>query len=255
MTAHDRFRRIEPRRTEEPGQVETADRARIAAVIDGAPASVTPDRIELDERPSTREGAAATPPRAAPSLELPDAVEPARVDLAIDTAPVSGQPFQRCARCGADSGIHAKLCGNCGAVLDSQEQRTFNEKVWETQRRRDERERAALAQMAALRAENTRASVRALPEPRIAPPPELLEPLHDDGGPVLLTALSALQKPKWRWTAGALVVGFPILLVAVGGPVLSKLGWLLGFLCVLAVLPRRCARRVFALWSGGRSRW
>lgn len=254
MTAHDRFRRIEPRRAEALDEVETADRARIAAVIDGAPASVTPDRIELDEGPFAREGAPAAPARSAPSLELSEAPEPARVDLTIDTAEVAGQPFQRCARCGADSGIHAKVCGNCGAVLDSAEQRTFNEKVWEAQRRRDERERAALAQMAAARAESIRASVRPIPDAPLAPPPELLTPIEDDGGPVLLTALSALQKPKWRWTAGAIVVGLPLVLVALGGPLMSKLGWLLGFFCLLALLPRRLTKLVFEALNSARAR-
>lgn len=253
MTAHDRFRRIEARRAEDPSEVKTADRARIAAVIDTAPASAAPDSLELDQAPP-RSDLGERAARGVTSQVLDDAPAPPSVDLALDSAPVSGQPFVRCARCGADSGIHAKVCDNCGVDLDTAEQRTFNEKVWETRKRNDERERRALAQMAEARAEVIRTSFRALPEPGMAPPPELLEPIEDHGGPILLDALAALQKPKWRWTAGAIVVGLPIVLVALGGPFFPKLGWAFAFLCFLTLLPRRGVRRLFEMWTGYRRR-
>lgn len=249
MTAHDRFRRIEARRAEDASEVHSADRARIVAVIDAAPASASPESLELEDAPPRSDLEA----RGVTSQVLDDAPARPQVDLAIDTEKISGQPFVRCARCGSDSGLRAKVCDNCGTELDTAEQRTFNEKVWETRLRRDERERAALAQMAEARAENVRATVRALPEPGMAPPPELLEPIEDPGGPLLLDALKALQKPKWRWTASAIVVGLPIVLVALGGPFFPKLGWAFAFFCFLGLLPRQLVKRL--LQKRTKRRW
>lgn len=243
MTAHDRFRRIEARRAEDASEVHSADRARIVAVIDAAPASASPESLELEDaapRSDLEERAA----RGVTSQVLDDASTQPQVDLALDTEGISGQPFVRCARCGADSGVHAKACDSCGAELDTAEQRTFNEKVWETRLRRDERERAALAQMAEARAENVRATARALPEPGLKPPPELLTPIEDHGKPVLLEALVALQKPKWQWTAAAIVAGLPIVLVALGGPFFPKLGGAFAILCALGLLPRQLVKRL-----------
>lgn len=254
MTAHERFRRIEPRRAADESEVNAADRARIAAVIDAAPPSIERGAGALEIAPEAPAGDGAPIERVTTGQEIEDAPEPAGVALAIDTAAVSGQPFVRCARCGADSTIHAKICANCDADLDTAEQRGFNEKVWDAQRRRDERERAALAGMAEARAEVIRASFRALPEPGMRPPPELLEPMPDDDGPLLVGAIKALQKPKWRWTAGAIAAGLPLLLVTLGGPILSKLGWALVFVCLIGLLPRRAAKRVFEAWYGFRRR-
>ncbi len=254
MSAHERFRRIEPRRAADGGAVQAADRARIAAVIDAAPPSLEHGAGSLEIAPQAPAGEGAPMERVTAGQQIEDAPEPAGVALAIDTATMSGQPFVRCACCGADSTIHATTCVNCDAELDTAEQRAFNEKVWDTQRRRDERERAALAGMAEARTEVIRTSFRALPEPGMKPPPELLEPIQDDDGPLLVGAIKALQKPKWRWTAGAIAAGLPLLLVTLGGPILSKLGWALVFLCFVGLLPRSAARRVFEAWYGFRRR-
>ncbi len=254
MTEHERFRKIEPRRADDASEVKAADRARIAAVIDAAPPSIHRGPIGLEVAPEAPAGDGVPIERAVEGQEIADVAEPPGAELSIDTARVSGQPFVRCARCGADSSIHAASCGNCGAELDTAEQRAFNEKVWDAQRRRNDREQAALAGMAAARTEVIRASFRPLPGPGASPPPELLEPFDDDDGPLLVGVIKALQKPKWRWTAGALVAGLPLLLVTLGGPILSKIGWTLVLLCFVGLLPRSFARRVFEAWHGFRRR-
>lgn len=159
---------------------------------------------------------------------------------------MAGQPFARCARCGADSSIHARRCDNCGAALDTAEQRAFNEKLWDARRREQERERAALAELTAAREENRRAALRPLPDPDMPPPPELLEPIESGHDPLLFEALRALQKPKWRWIAGGLVVALPLFLVTLGGPIVSKIGWGVVLLVVLSLLPRR----LLSFWTG-----
>jgi hypothetical protein len=252
VTDHERFRRIEPRRADDPSEVKAADRARIAAVIDAAPPSIERGAMELEVAAEAPAGDGVPIERAVAGQEIAVPPETDGPELSIDTAVVSGQPFVRCARCGADSSIHATSCDNCNAELDTAEQRAFNEKVWDAQRRRDERERAALAGMAEARAEVIRASFRPISGPGMQPPPELLEPIDDGDGPLLVGVIKALQKPKWRWAAGGIIAGLPLLLVTLGGPILSKIGWTLVFLCLLGLLPKSVGRRILEARYGRR---
>lgn len=252
MTKHARFLRIEQPRGEAPDDEDappsqTADRARIAAVIGAAPPSVEAGRPELEVDPEAQAGDGSVHDRP-DRPELPASAEPGIEPggLAIDVEGVRGQPFARCARCGADSSIHARRCDNCAAPLDTAEQRAFNERLWDARLREQERERAALAELTAAREENRRAALRTLPDPNMPPPSELLEPLQSGGDPLLFEALRALQKPKWRWIAGGLVVGLPLFLVALGGPILSKIGWGAALLVLLSLLPRR----LLSSWIG-----
>lgn len=252
MTKHARFLNIEQPRDDRPPESETANRARIAAVLRTAPLLGTADEPLLEVDPDARagDGTAHDPggqQELAPADDAPGAEPP---DLPIDVEGIQGQPFVRCARCGADSSIHAVTCDNCAADLDTAEQRAFNEKLWDAARQRSERERAALAAMSEARAEQRRATARMLPEPGTLPPPELTEPLHGEDGPFFLEVLNALTKPKWRWAAGGLAVGLPLFLVALGDALLSKLGWALLLLLVLSMFPRRLGRRLLSWWTG-----
>lgn len=255
MTKHARFLHIEqsrgdPAREEGAPASQAADRARLAAVLGAAPPSVPPSGLELDVDPEARagDGSARDRPDRAEILENA-APQMDAVELPIETEGTRGQPFARCARCGADSSIHALRCDNCAAPLDTAEQRAFNEKLWDARLREQGRERAALAELAATREENRRAALRPLPDPDMPPPPELLEPLGAGDGPFLLEVLGALQKPKWRWIAGALVVALPLFLVTLGGPILNKLGWGVALLLVLSMFPRRLGRQVVEWWT------
>lgn len=251
MTKHARFLHIERRRDDDAPGSEAADRGRIAAVlgsspISGAPADAT---IDLDPEAHAGDGSARTVPVLA---EIAPDSGPDASGLSLDLAGVQGQPFVRCARCGADSTIHAATCGNCAEPLDTAEHRAFNERLWDEQQRELERERAALAELASAREEQKRAVSRPLPEPGMAPPPELLEPIGSDEGPLLFEALRALREPRWRWVAGGLVIGLPLLLVTLGGAILAKVGWGLLALLVLSMFPRRLGAQLLGWWTGRR---
>lgn len=53
------------------------------------------------------------------------------------------RPFTRCARCGMDHNVFAVQCSGCGASLDTDAQRAFNERLWA--RRQEEASREARA--------------------------------------------------------------------------------------------------------------
>lgn len=249
MTKHARFLHIEQRRDEEGPESEAADRGRIAAVLGASPISRAPSdaTIELDPEARAGDGSTCVAPTVA---ELAPGEATDASEISLDLAGIEGQPFVRCTRCGADSTIHAAACGNCAAPLDTAEQRAFNERLWDEQRRELERERAALAELASAREEQKRAAARPLPEPGMSPPPELLEPIGSEDGPFFFEALRALREPRWRWIAGGLVVGLPLLLVVLGGAILAKIGWGLLVLLVLSMFPRRVATRLLERWTG-----
>jgi hypothetical protein len=254
VTKHERFLQIEPSSADDAPESEAADRARIAAVLEAAPVSAAAAaRIEIADGAPAGDGRAPDWAEHATRMIEAPATETRAPDLALDVEVAAGQPFVRCARCGADSSIHATVCQHCAELLDTSEQRAFNDRVWDAQQRRSEDERAALAELAAARRDHAERAFRSLPEPGMKLPPELLEAPGEDG-PLLLGALLLLQEPRWRWVAGALAVALPLFLVTLGGAILGKVGWFLVTLLMLSLLPRSVGRRLLELWSGFRGR-
>ncbi len=106
----------------------------------------TAERFEGVERPGRGPGA----PRAS-GADLgrfgPDP-EP-RIELV--QADAAERPFTRCMRCGMDHNVFATECSGCGASLDTEAQRDFNERLWArrqeeaAQEARAEAERRAMA--------------------------------------------------------------------------------------------------------------
>jgi hypothetical protein len=112
----DRFRRLERPRAagEAPAPARTATDARIEAVEGpGAPA---PDGAAGPGSGGDLERFRAPLPRGS-GLEL---------DLSGDDVP----PFRRCAACQTDNFRAAPACSSCGADLDTEPQRRFNQRVW-----------------------------------------------------------------------------------------------------------------------------
>jgi hypothetical protein len=62
-----------------------------------------------------------------------------------------GQPFVRCARCRRDAYRTAASCTFCGADLDTQEQRAYNEAYWKDRQADDTEQRAELERLRAAR--------------------------------------------------------------------------------------------------------
>jgi hypothetical protein len=87
-------------------------------------------------------------PHSNPALER-FAPEPAP-ELELE-APDAGEPFVRCAHCGADSVRHATVCRQCEARLDTDEVRAFNARLWTDMTAAREREAEELREREALR--------------------------------------------------------------------------------------------------------
>jgi hypothetical protein len=62
------------------------------------------------------------------------------------------RPFTRCMRCGMDHGVFATECSGCGASLDTEDQRAFNEQLWARRQEDAAREAAASAERRELQA-------------------------------------------------------------------------------------------------------
>lgn len=97
------------------------------------------ERFGAVERPGERPGAPRSSgagldrfgPDPEPSIEL---VETGSGD----------RPFTRCMRCGMDHNVFATACSGCGANLDTEAQREFNERLWA--RRQEDAAREARAE-------------------------------------------------------------------------------------------------------------
>jgi hypothetical protein len=130
----DRFRHLEaPRR-------ERADPA--------APAPESPhaERFDGVERPA----AGAPPPAPGTGARL-DRFGP-EPDPVLELVDTDGQrPFNRCMRCGADSNVFATACPGCGASLDTEEQRAFNERLFAARQADAARDAASAAERRELR--------------------------------------------------------------------------------------------------------
>ncbi|HEX9052473.1 MAG TPA: hypothetical protein VF841_18245 [Anaeromyxobacter sp.] len=232
MSRLRRFLRIERPRSEGPGDAE--------------PSPGTADRFEDIERPGRTTGA----PRAS-GADLgrfgPDP-EP-RIEL-VETG-AADRPFTRCMRCGMDHGVFATACSGCGASLDTEPQREFNERLWARRQEETAREAAAGAERQALaaRAEGELAASRRAMGEELAREVGRRERLRlgtdeglggggqpsGSGGPPLGWRLLAAL-PDWRWQVAA--IGAAVALV--GGLVaLGRAGHplaLLGAILVVVVL-------------------
>jgi hypothetical protein len=224
------------------------ERARSERSGDADATPATAERFGAVERPGERPGAPRSSgadldrfgPEPEPSIEL---VASAAAD----------RPFTRCMRCGMDHNVFATECSGCGASLDTEPQRDFNERLWA--RRQDEAAREARAE-AERRAQAARAEAE-LARSRRAMGEELAREvgrrerrrlgadgwggLGDEAGsgaPLGWKLLRAL--PDWRWQVGALVAACAVVggLVAYGRAGHPLALMVAVFLVVVLAVPR-----------------
>jgi uncharacterized membrane protein len=219
-------------------------------------------------RPPTSPEASQAPPVASGHTDRfrPATPRPLEVDDLAD----SSQPFIRCCRCETDSSRFVNRCTSCGAPLDTDEQRTFNQRLWSERRAqagaeaeaRAERqasldqameeqalERRALAEAMAREVgerERARLEREGLGGPDIGPRSGGWGDgagwgLPDGGTPIGLRLLGLIEDPLWRVAAGvtAVAVGAGLYLVH---PVA---GLVAGAILLGAFLP---ARRRWGRW-------
>ncbi len=212
MSRLRRFLRIERPRSERPDDLD--------------PSPETAERFGGVERPGPRPGA----PRSS-GADLgrfgPDP-EP-RIELLETDA--SDRPFTRCMRCGMDHNVFATECAGCGASLDTEPQREFNERLWAQRQEEEARDARGEAERRAIaaRAEAELSAARRAMGEELAREVGRRERRRlgmdedrggvDDGGdgaPLGWKLLRAL--PDWRWQVGALVAAVAVVggLVAFG---------------------------------------
>jgi hypothetical protein len=103
------------------------------------------------------------------------------------------QPFARCAVCEADNSKYALRCTNCGANLNTPEQRAFNAKLWEARKAAEPHAATAAPQPYAVGAAIAQ-EVERVSSMASAP-----------GGPLGVRILAALPA-RWRaWIVGVVL--------------------------------------------------
>lgn len=114
------------------------ERPRSAAPDEGDPTPATAERFEGVERPGAGNAPGAPSSSGADLGRFGPEPEPG-IDL-VETA-AGERPFTRCMSCGMDHNVFATSCSNCGASLDTEAQREFNDRLWA--RRQEEAAREA----------------------------------------------------------------------------------------------------------------
>jgi hypothetical protein len=123
------------------------ERSRAEPVGPAGRAGDTAGRFENVERPRAR---AVTPAGSGAGLDRFGPEPPPPIEL-VETS-TTDRPFTRCMRCAMDHGVLATECAGCGASLDTEPQREFNERLWARRQEEAAREERALAERAAARA-------------------------------------------------------------------------------------------------------
>ena len=239
----DRFRRLERPRSAGP---------------DRAPSSSSTDaRIEAVEGPGPAGPPAAGDPVSGGDLGRFRA--PPERSLELDLPREEAQPFLRCAACETDNYRTAPRCTTCGADLDTELQRQFNQRFWAARQaeaaaeaeasaaRRAQAEQEA-ADEAALRRRSAEALAREVGDaerrrleregfgPGWGRLPEVSVPGPADGAstPWALRWLRSLP-PGWALPVGLLLLGAPVLLYLLFPP----LGVLAGAVALALFTPPR----------------
>ncbi len=180
--------------------------------------------------------------------------------LETDDGRKGAQPFTRCASCQVDNTVYAATCQNCGAALDTQAQRAFNERLWAERQAQAETERRELAERERARqrdaAENAR-SRRELAEEMARRERDRIEADYDGGpigqGPVGRSSrdtvgmrlLRMLPGLRWRIAAASVAIGIPLLLLLFGRGQIQMVGMMLLGLVIALFSP---GRRRFRRW-------
>lgn len=126
MSRLDRFKRLEARRAERAGEGAKNTEARFSHVEQERPPAEAPV-----SRPAVQR------------MERQVSEQP----LALDTRSTEEQQFIRCMICEADNGRFAQVCVHCGAALQTEQQREFNEQFWRQRRSEAAQEQQAVEQL------------------------------------------------------------------------------------------------------------
>jgi len=276
MTDDRRRRFLQIERPRGPGAPDPAP-------ADAAPHAAVGSRFGTPGRPAPPARPAAPPPPAAPASQ-PGPVASGHVDrfrpaaevpLEVADRGVEHQPFVRCCGCETDNTLYAVRCTTCGSELHTDEQRTFNERLWQERRTIA----AAESQAEAERRANLEAAAQEAAQARRAMGESLAREVGDaerrrlDGGgfgepswgpgsgggwggssgtgwgnggdglfggqPFALRLLAAIPDPRWRIAAGVAAIAVPALLFLVA----PRAGTVIGLLVFGMFLPGGWRRR------------
>jgi hypothetical protein len=130
-----RFQQIERPRApgETPPDASPATDARFEAVVhpDGPAAPRHSGAPDGDGSQATRSARPAPEVASGHVDRFRPAAEPV---LQVDDLGEASQPFIRCCRCETDCSRYVARCTTCGASLDTDEQRAFNQRLWAARR-------------------------------------------------------------------------------------------------------------------------
>lgn len=190
MSRLDRFKRLEAPRTERAGEGTKKTEARFS-------------HVEQERAP----GEAPVSRPAVQRMERQVSDQP----LALDTRSTEEQQFIRCMICEADNGRFAQVCVHCGAALQTEQQRDFNEQFWRRRRSEAAQEQQAVDQLQQHQAQLTEEQARVQRQAF----EQMVRESQDgsSGQPPGIRLINGLKDPIWQWV---LIGGFVMVGLAAG---------------------------------------
>jgi len=183
MSRLDRFKHLEAPRADRSGEGDKNTEERF-------------NRVEQERAPSE-----ARPPRpAAQRMERQVSDQP----LALDQRSTEEQQFIRCMHCEADNSRYAHACIHCGAPLQTDEQRDYNEQFWRKRRSEAAQEQQAVEQIHRHEEERTEEQGRVQRAAFEQMVKEAQDVAGRDGQPWGIRMINAVQDPIWQWV----MIGF-----------------------------------------------
>ncbi|HYV43843.1 MAG TPA: hypothetical protein VFA20_03235 [Myxococcaceae bacterium] len=183
MSRLDRFKHLETRRAERSSEGDKNTQERF-------------NRVEQERAP----GEAPPPSPAAQRIQRQVSDQP----LALDQRSTEEQQFTRCMHCEADNSRFAHACIYCGAPLQTDEQRDYNERFWRQRRSEAAREQQAVDQLRQHNEELTEEQARVQRETFSEMVKEAQGQARREGQPWGIRMINALTDPIWQWV----LIGF-----------------------------------------------
>jgi len=183
MSRLDRFKHLEAKRTDRSGEGDKSTEERF-------------NRVERERAP----GEAPPPSPAAQRMQRQVSDPP----LALDQRSTDEQQFTRCMHCEADNSRFAHACIHCGAPLQTDEQRAFNERFWRKHRSEAAQEQQAVEQLHRHDKELTEEQSRVQRETFSQMVKEAQDQAGREGQPWGIRMINALKDPIWQWV----LIGF-----------------------------------------------
>lgn len=165
--------------------------------------------------------------------------------LALESAPAEAEHFPRCGRCEIDNGRYAQVCSECGADLNTPQQREYNARLRQSRQalaREQEQVSAELQRRQAVQ-KRVEDSERAALRERLGTEPTGMGLAELEGSLGMWLMKKVIPFRLVRWGVAAALCVMPFVIALSGGRAERRMAAGLGLILAVLFLPSSSSRR------------